>query len=99
MKFTQQPDYSGVLLPSVPVDVAANAARLVGGAGDPTAATGDGVTLLSIQPLTTGPVTVAIAHPASKVSPAEIRYHIWANADVAALETVIDRMPVLLGID
>ena len=42
MKFTQPPDYSGVLLPSVPVDVAANAAPLVRGAGDPTAATGNG---------------------------------------------------------
>lgn len=99
MKFTQQPDYSGVLVPSVPVDVAANVAPLVRGMGDPTAATGNGVSWLSFQPSTTGPVTVAIAHPASTVAPSEIRYHIWANADVGTLETVIDRMPVLLGID
>lgn len=99
MKFTQPPDYSGVLLPSVPVDVAANAAPLVRGAGDPTAASGSGLTWLSFQRTTTGPVTVAIAHPKTTVAPAEIHYHIWANGDVAAREAVIKRMPLLLGID
>lgn len=99
MKFTQPPDYSGVLLPSVPVDVAANAAPLVRGAGDPTAATDNGLTWLSFRPLETGPVTVAIAHPKSTVAPDEIHYHIWANGDVVAIETMIERMPRILGID
>lgn len=99
MKFTQQPDYSGVLVPSVPVDVAANVAPLVRGMSDPTAATGNGVSSLSFQPPSTGPVTVAIAHPASTVAASEIHYHIWANADVAAIENMINRMPTLLGID
>lgn len=99
MKFTQQPDYSAVLVPGVPVDVGANIAPVVRGAGDPTAATAKGVSWLSFRPVRTGPVTVAIQHPASVVAPAEIRYHIWANSDAAAIESVINQMPRLLGVD
>lgn len=99
MKFTQQPDYSAVLMPGVAVDVATNIAPLVRGAGDPTAATSHGVSWLSFQPLATGPVTVAIQHPSSPVAPGEIRYHIWANSDATAIQGVVDTMPKLLGID
>ena len=99
MKFTQQPDYSAVLTPHVPVDVAANMAPLVRGAGDPTAASGNGVSWLSFRPVATGPVTVAIQHPSSIVAPADIRYHVWAHGDHDAIDAVVQRMPVLLGID
>lgn len=99
MKFTQQPDYSAVLMPGVPVDVAANITPLVRGAGDPTAASGNGVSWLSFQPIATGPVTVAIQHPSSTVAADEIRYHVWANSDAAAIESAVERMPELLGVD
>ena len=59
----------------------------------------NGLTWLSFRPLETGPVTVAIAHPKSTVAPDEIHYHIWANGDVVAIETMIERMPRILGID
>lgn len=99
MNFTHKPDYSDVLLPGVPVDVAANMAALVRGAYDPTAATVNGVSWLSFQPDGTGPVTLAIQHPSSPVLPAEIRYHVWANGDDAAIAAVVQRVPFLLGVD
>ncbi|HEY4558817.1 MAG TPA: 3-methyladenine DNA glycosylase [Enteractinococcus sp.] len=99
MNFTCIPDYSDVLHPGVPVDVAANIAPLVRGTADPTAATVNGVSWFSFQPSTTGPVTVAIQHPISTVEPAEIRYHVWARGDDAAIDYVVQRMPVFLGVD
>lgn len=99
MNITRQPDYSAVLLPGVAVDVAQNFAPLVRGTADPTAAISNGVSWLSFQPASTGPVTVAIHHPRSTVKPAEIRYDIWARQDDAAISAVIDYMPVLLGVD
>ena len=99
MNFTHKPDYSDVLHPGVAVDVAANIAPLVRGAGDPTAATVNGVSWLSFRPATTGPVTIAITHPISRVQPVEIRYHVWAHGDDAAIEAIVQRMPVLLGVD
>ena len=99
MNFTQQPDYSDVLHPGVAVDVASNMAPLIRGRADPTAATVNGVSWLSFHPVTTGPVTIAIVHPRSAVQPAEIRYHVWAHGDRSAIEYVVQRMPVLLGVD
>lgn len=98
MNVTRRPQYSDVLVPGVPVDLAGNIAPLIRGAGDPTAATGNGVSWLSFQPAHTGPVTLAIQHPASAVVPAPLRYHIWADDD-DAIQYVVTRMPVLLGID
>src|SRR5699024_6573451 len=51
------------------------------------------------QPASSGPVTVAIHHPRSKVEAAEIRYDIWAEQDDVSIAAVIDYMPVLLGVD
>lgn len=99
MNFMHPPEYSDVLRPGVAVDVAANIAPLVRGSADPTAATSNGVSWLSFHPATTGPVTLAIIHPRSAVQPAEIHYHVWANGDLAAIEYVVRRMPVLLGVD
>src|SRR5699024_10956145 len=99
MNFTRQPDYSAVLLPGVAVDVGQNFAPLVRGTADPTAATNNGVSWLSFQPASSGPVTVAIHHPRSKVEAAEIRYDIWAEQDDVSIAAVIDYMPVLLGVD
>jgi len=99
MNFTCKPDYSDVLHPGVPVDVAASLAPLVRGKADPTAVTRDGISWLSFHPITTGPVTFAIAHPVSVVQPAELRYYVWANGDRAAIEYAVQRMPRLLGVD
>ncbi|GAA4117214.1 DNA-3-methyladenine glycosylase family protein [Enteractinococcus coprophilus] len=99
MNFVRKPDYSDVLHPGVAVDVAANMAPLVRGKGDPTAATVDGVSWLSFQPVATGPVTIAIVHPASALHPGPIRYHVWANGDDDAIQRTVQRMPLLLGID
>src|SRR5699024_4209215 len=79
MNVARKPDYSDVLRPGVAVDVAANMASLIRGAGDPTAVTLPGVSWLSFTPAGFAPVTVAIEHPASKIQPGDIRYHVWAN--------------------
>lgn len=94
-----QPDYSDVLHPGVPVDVGANIAPLIRGKADPTAATHDGVSWLSFQPPSTGPISLAIIHPPSPVEPGEIRYHIWAAGHETAIHYAVERMPVLLGVD
>lgn len=99
MNFTRQPDYSAVLLPGVAVDVAQNFAPLVRGTADPTAATNNGVSWLSFRPASSGPVTLAIHHPQSRVKATEIRYDIWAQQDDAAITAAIEYMPVLLGVD
>ena len=99
MNFVRKPDYSDVLHPGVAVDVAASMAPLVRGKGDPTAATVDGISWLSFQPVATGPVTIAIVHPPSPLHPGPIRYHIWANADDDAIQAAVQRMPLLLGVD
>src|SRR5699024_11699204 len=94
-----KPDYSDVLHPGVPVDVGANIAPLIRGKADPTAATHDGVSWLSFQPPSTGPISLAIIHPPSPVEPGEIRYHLWAAGHETAIHYAVDRMPVLLGVD
>src|SRR5690625_6494037 len=99
MNFTQQPDYSAVLLPGVAVDVAQNFAPLVRGTADPTAATNNGVSWLSFQPASNGPVTVAIHHPRATVNAAESRYDIWARQDDAAIAAGVADMPALPGED
>lgn len=99
MNFPRKPDYSDVLHPGVAIDVAANMAPLGRGKGDPTAVTTDGISWLSFHPATTGPVTIAIVHPVSPLHPGAIRYHVWADGDDAAIQAVVQRMPVLLGVD
>lgn len=99
MNFVRKPDYSDVLHPGVAVDVATTLAPLVRGKADPTAATVDGVSWLSFQPATTGPVTIAIVHPVSPFHPGSIRYHVWAHGDEAAIDSVVQRIPLLLGVD
>lgn len=99
MNIGRQPDYSDVFHPEVPVDVAANVAPLVRGMADPTAASRNGVSWLSFQPPSAGPVSLAIIHPPSPIEPGAIRYHIWAHGDETAIDYAVERMPVLLGVD
>ena len=99
MNFVREPDYSDVLHPGVAVDLPANMAPLIRGKGDPTAATINGISWLSFQPAATGPVTIAMVHPNSPLHPGAIRYHVWAHGDDDAIQAVVQRMPVLLGVD